>query len=205
MRDQILSDIQESREKKVRHEADQHLTLIGKRLRYIFNTPGLSDVYAFESAGTPVTHVKINDWSFYDEACIKGTSLTKHIPGVIKEFPELEAVCAWLMPFMTPYFNKPFELTKVQTLHELPYSKFPQVRYNPEATESFEYHIKHKLIPGTPHSLMLIAHPFILHKYVNLKLYFITHENILIDFFFWQARSEDLRVLSLPSSSSSVV
>lgn len=203
--EQILIDLQEERDKKIRAEADEHLLLIGKRLNHIFSTPGFSDAYNSSVHETSSKFVKINDWSFYDERYISGTSLYKHIPDALKAHPELVTICSWLTPFMTPYLNNPFDVAQVETFHEQPYSKFPQARYNVEAAETFVYTIKCRDLPNTPLQLTLNAHPFTLFNYVMLKLYFITHDEILIDFFFWPVNSEVRSVLLSPSSSSSFV
>lgn len=182
-----------------RREADSNLAQMGRYMRDIINSIGETNEYEDVSVTQEFVYARINDWSFFDESQIAGTSITKYIPSTCTDYPELESIATWVCACMSISLDDVFEVEHVMNLPGLPGSKLPIVSYNAQAVEKFMYTVKHDA-----HStqLELTAHPFILYKFKNLKLYFITEGDLLIDFFFWLVLPAPATTASSSSHSS---
>lgn len=177
---------------------------MGRYMQDVINSVGESSIFEDVQVSKGFTHFLIRDWSFYDERYIAGDGVLRHIDThVIRAMPELESISTWVYVFMSPFIRHPFDPEQIQNLHLIPDSKLPKATHNKESIEKFTYTIKHpNEAPSAPPTLVLEAHPFILYKFKTIKLYFITENDILIDFFFWHIPLAPPRTEALASASS---
>lgn len=168
-----------------RIRSDRHLEAMGRDMRDVIYSDTLTtNIDANRMTRNQLTLTfrahKVREWNFYDETKLMGDGALSYAKFTE---PEIESVCGWVRDRLVGKYGKvvsPEELTELMNAEG---SKIGTVVYIPEATEHF-YHATTQF--PTPLSMKLTAHGYFVEKLVNVKLFFITEQGLLIDFFFWR-------------------
>lgn len=184
--------------------SDRHLEAMGRDMRDIIYSDELTtNVDANKLLRNTLTLTfrahRIDDWSFYDETKLMGEGAVSYCR--FDEHPGLDNIASWVHDQLIKVFEQ--DQTSMGQITDILTSRGTHIGtiiYLPEAIEHFSHHATRL---GQSFTVRLTAHPFFIEKLPNVKLFFITEEDVLIDFFFWRVAAVPRALLASSSSSAS--